>query len=215
MVWVTLWPSTIPYSYLGLFGTFLNYLVEHHHKWVCYMFWISWLIHIVEALYGIKLCQAKGITDPGVQFQWFVQTLLFGYASFGLLVSYKPAAKKQLHSKHWQAHSQPFHWALEWLQVPETSSKFPETFAKKHERPPGVQLGVLGSGAVGDDHGTVVAAQARPGRSRARGHDDKHGDTELCGVEQPKQAAKHASAHKNTAQSKERKKKALPIQHSD
>ncbi|NXB53301.1 TM254 protein, partial [Leucopsar rothschildi] len=93
--WVTLWPSTIPYSYLGLFGTFLNYLVEHHHKWVCYMFWISWLIHIVEALYGIKICQAKGITDPGVQFQWFVQTLLFGYASFGLLVSYKPAAKKQ------------------------------------------------------------------------------------------------------------------------
>uniref|UniRef100_A0A8D2N4R2 Transmembrane protein 254 n=1 Tax=Zonotrichia albicollis TaxID=44394 RepID=A0A8D2N4R2_ZONAL len=93
--WVTLWPSTIPYSYLGLFGTFLNYLVEHHHKWVCYGFWISWLIHIVEALYGIKLCQAKGITDPAVQFQWFVQTLLFGYASFGLLVSYKPADKKQ------------------------------------------------------------------------------------------------------------------------
>ncbi|KAF2982893.1 hypothetical protein EK904_005828 [Melospiza melodia maxima] len=71
-------------------------------------FWISWLIHIVEALYGIKLCQsisflthfvfcyrAKGITDPAVQFQWFVQTLLFGYASFGLLVSYKPADKKQ------------------------------------------------------------------------------------------------------------------------
>ncbi|XP_030807069.1 transmembrane protein 254 [Camarhynchus parvulus] len=93
--WVTLWPSTIPYSYLGFFGTFLNYLVEHHHKWVCYGFWISWLIHIVEALYGIKLCQAKGITDPAVQFQWFVQTLLFGYASFGLLVSYKPADKKQ------------------------------------------------------------------------------------------------------------------------
>uniref|UniRef100_A0A8D2N4Q1 Transmembrane protein 254 n=1 Tax=Zonotrichia albicollis TaxID=44394 RepID=A0A8D2N4Q1_ZONAL len=91
--WVTLWPSTIPYSYLGLFGTFLNYLVEHHHKWVCYGFWISWLIHIVEALYGIKLCQAKGITDPAVQFQWFVQTLLFGYASFGLLVSYKKRNK--------------------------------------------------------------------------------------------------------------------------
>ncbi|NWR31113.1 TM254 protein, partial [Furnarius figulus] len=93
--WVTLWPSTIPYSYLGIFGTFLNYLVEHHHKWVCYMFWVSWLIHIVEALYGIKLCQSKGITDPSVQFQWFVQTLLFGYASFGLLVAYKPSAKKQ------------------------------------------------------------------------------------------------------------------------
>ncbi|NXX50874.1 TM254 protein, partial [Tricholaema leucomelas] len=93
--WVTLWPSTIPYSYLGVFGTFLNYLVENHHKWVCYGFWVSWLIHIVEALYGIKLCQSKGITDPAVQFQWFVQTLLFGYASFGLLVSYKPSTKKQ------------------------------------------------------------------------------------------------------------------------
>ncbi|KAK4821565.1 hypothetical protein QYF61_022225 [Mycteria americana] len=57
-------------------------------------FWVSWLIHIVEAFYGVKLCQSKGITDPAIQFQWFVQTLLFGYASFGLLVSYKPSAKK-------------------------------------------------------------------------------------------------------------------------
>ncbi|KAM4669696.1 transmembrane protein 254 [Amazona ochrocephala] len=93
--WVSLFPSTIPYSYLGVFGTFLNYLVENHHKWVCYGFWVSWLIHVVEAFYGVKMCQSKGITDPAVQFHWFLQTLLFGYASFGLLVSYKPAAKKQ------------------------------------------------------------------------------------------------------------------------
>ncbi|KAM4897160.1 transmembrane protein 254 [Sylvia borin] len=93
--WVALLPSTIPYNYLGLFGTFLNYLVEHHHKWVYSGFWISWLIHIVEALCCVKLCQAKGITDPAVQFHWFVQTLFFGYASLGLLLSYKPAAKKQ------------------------------------------------------------------------------------------------------------------------
>ncbi|NWU51927.1 TM254 protein, partial [Dromas ardeola] len=93
--WVTLWPSTIPYNYLGIFGTFLNYLVKNYHKWVCYGFWVSWLIHVVEAFYSVKLCQSKGITDPAVQFHWFIQTLLFGYASFGLLVSYKPSAKKQ------------------------------------------------------------------------------------------------------------------------
>ncbi|XP_068544573.1 transmembrane protein 254 [Anas acuta] len=92
--WVTLGPSTIPYSYLGPFGTFLRYIAEHYHTWVCYAFYVSWLIHLVEALYGIQLCQSKGITDPAVQFHWFVQTLLFGYASFGLLVSYKPTAKK-------------------------------------------------------------------------------------------------------------------------
>ncbi|NXA42452.1 TM254 protein, partial [Eudromia elegans] len=92
--WVTLSPATIPYTYLGVFGSFLNYLVENYHKWVCYGFWVSWLIHIVEAFYGVKLCQTKGITDPAVQFQWFIQTLLFGYASFGLLVSYKPPIKK-------------------------------------------------------------------------------------------------------------------------
>lgn len=34
--WVTLSPSTIPYSYLGLFGDFLRYLVDNYHKWVCY-----------------------------------------------------------------------------------------------------------------------------------------------------------------------------------
>ncbi|NWX85600.1 TM254 protein, partial [Nothoprocta ornata] len=92
--WVTLSPSTIPYTYLGVFGSFLNFLVKNYHKWVCYGFWVSWLIHIVEAFYGVKLCQTKGITDPAVQFQWFIQTLLFGYASFGLLVSYKPPIKK-------------------------------------------------------------------------------------------------------------------------
>ncbi|XP_032047492.1 transmembrane protein 254 [Aythya fuligula] len=92
--WVTLGPSTIPYSYLGPFGTFLRHIAEHYHTWVCYAFYVSWLIHLVEALYGVKLCQSKGITDPAVQFHWFVQTLLFGYASFGLLVSYKPTAKK-------------------------------------------------------------------------------------------------------------------------
>lgn len=34
--WVTLGPSTIPYSYLGPFGTFLRYIAEHYHTWVCY-----------------------------------------------------------------------------------------------------------------------------------------------------------------------------------
>lgn len=34
--WVTLGPSTIPYSYLGLFGTFLRHIAEHYHTWVCY-----------------------------------------------------------------------------------------------------------------------------------------------------------------------------------
>ncbi|XP_068255957.1 transmembrane protein 254 isoform X2 [Nyctibius grandis] len=92
--WVALWPSTIPYSSLGIFGSFLNYFVENYHKWVCYGFCITWLIHLVEAFYSVKLCESKGITDPAIQFQWFVQTLFFGYASFGLLVCYKPSAKK-------------------------------------------------------------------------------------------------------------------------
>ena len=36
------------------------------------------------------LCRAKGIAGPTTRFLWFVQTILFGFASLGLLIKYKP-----------------------------------------------------------------------------------------------------------------------------
>ncbi|KFP88640.1 PREDICTED: transmembrane protein 254, partial [Apaloderma vittatum] len=92
--WLVLSPATIPYNYMPAVGDFLLYAVKNYHTLITYAFWGSLLIHVVEAFYCISLCEAKGITDSSAQFQWFIQTLLFGYASFGILVCYQPPAKK-------------------------------------------------------------------------------------------------------------------------
>uniref|UniRef100_A0ACB8F875 Uncharacterized protein n=1 Tax=Sphaerodactylus townsendi TaxID=933632 RepID=A0ACB8F875_9SAUR len=92
--WVVISPATIPYDYLGPLGTFTHYLVENHKLWLKVGYGIAWLIHISEALYALKLCRDKGITDPLTQFRWAVQTLLFGIASLYYLLSYKPPRKK-------------------------------------------------------------------------------------------------------------------------
>uniref|UniRef100_A0A674IH90 Transmembrane protein 254 n=1 Tax=Terrapene triunguis TaxID=2587831 RepID=A0A674IH90_9SAUR len=89
--WAVFLPSTIPYENLGPFGHFTKYLVDNHPK----LFWLAWGIHIAEALYSIKLCKTKGITDSSVQRRWFIQTFLFGIASLSHLLAYKPPPKKQ------------------------------------------------------------------------------------------------------------------------
>uniref|UniRef100_A0A674IJE5 Transmembrane protein 254 n=1 Tax=Terrapene triunguis TaxID=2587831 RepID=A0A674IJE5_9SAUR len=88
-------PSTIPYENLGPFGHFTKYLVDNHPKLLYNGFWLAWGIHIAEALYSIKLCKTKGITDSSVQRRWFIQTFLFGIASLSHLLAYKPPPKKQ------------------------------------------------------------------------------------------------------------------------
>ncbi|XP_048362574.1 transmembrane protein 254-like [Sphaerodactylus townsendi] len=88
--WTVFSPETFPYDYLGPIGTFTNYLVTNHKIYVDIGYAIVWLIHIAEALYSIKLCRDKGITDPLTQFQWVVQTFCFGLTSFFHLLIYDP-----------------------------------------------------------------------------------------------------------------------------
>ncbi|XP_044880257.1 transmembrane protein 254 isoform X2 [Mauremys mutica] len=76
--WTVFLPSTIPYENLGQLGHFTKYLVDNHPKLLYNGFWLAWGIHIAEALYSIKLCKIKGITDSSVQRRWFIQTFLFG-----------------------------------------------------------------------------------------------------------------------------------------
>nr|XP_032642273.1 transmembrane protein 254 isoform X4 [Chelonoidis abingdonii] len=75
--WTVFLPSTIPYENLGQFGHFTKYLVDKHPRLLYNGFWLAWGIHIAEALYSIKLCKTKGITDSSVQRRWFIQTFLF------------------------------------------------------------------------------------------------------------------------------------------
>nr|XP_006114472.1 transmembrane protein 254 [Pelodiscus sinensis] len=93
--WAVFLPSTIPYHNLGPLGHLTKYLVDNHPKLLYNGFWLAWGIHIAEALYSIKLCKIKGITDPSVQCRWFIQTFFFGLASLSHLLAYKPPPKKQ------------------------------------------------------------------------------------------------------------------------
>ncbi|XP_060096749.1 transmembrane protein 254-like [Heteronotia binoei] len=88
--WTVFSPETFPYDFLGPVGTFTKFLVEHHKIYVDIAYAIVWLIHIVEALYCIKLCRDKGITDRSTQFQWVIQTFCFGGTSIIYLLLYTP-----------------------------------------------------------------------------------------------------------------------------
>ncbi|XP_060130986.1 transmembrane protein 254 [Zootoca vivipara] len=91
--WTVLSPSTIPYGYLGPLGTFTKYLVENHKTLLNTGYFVAWLVHIGEALYALKLCKLKGITDPSTQHRWLLQTFLFGMGSLYYLLAYNPRKK--------------------------------------------------------------------------------------------------------------------------
>uniref|UniRef100_A0A8C5SJS2 Transmembrane protein 254 n=1 Tax=Laticauda laticaudata TaxID=8630 RepID=A0A8C5SJS2_LATLA len=88
-------PLTIPYDSLGPLGRFTRYLQENHRTVFHGGYAVTWLIHIGEACLSIWLCNKKGITESKTQLMWFVQTLLFGFASLYFLVVYKPPKKAQ------------------------------------------------------------------------------------------------------------------------
>ncbi|KAF7652577.1 hypothetical protein LDENG_00095130 [Lucifuga dentata] len=88
-------PEKIPYESLGLFGTFSRNLVDNHAD-IMYKGWVAgWIVHFFEAIIAMRLCSQKGITDTATSFLWFIQTLLFGFASLALLIKYDPKHPKQ------------------------------------------------------------------------------------------------------------------------
>ncbi|XP_029465345.1 transmembrane protein 254 [Rhinatrema bivittatum] len=96
-MWTVFWPTQIPFQHLGPAGSLIKYLVDYHYKWLYWGFWTACGIHVAEALYSFRLCNAKGITDNQAQVQWVLQTMLFGMASLFLLQSYKPEKLKKRH----------------------------------------------------------------------------------------------------------------------
>lgn len=95
--WTVFWPQQVPYDSLGPLGAFTKNLVNEHYGILYKGWWIVWVIHTVEALVALKICSDKGIDSSFARLLWFSQTLLFGFASLGLLLKYKPdrRAKQQ------------------------------------------------------------------------------------------------------------------------
>ncbi|KAM4032305.1 transmembrane protein 254 [Anomaloglossus baeobatrachus] len=93
--WTVFWPAQVPYEQLGPLGSVAQYMVKNYYIVLYYGYWVSWGIHIAEALYSLRLCSSKGITDSGARVLWFIQTFLFGIASLSLLLTYKPGKKRR------------------------------------------------------------------------------------------------------------------------
>ncbi|XP_054839747.1 transmembrane protein 254 [Eublepharis macularius] len=93
--WVVFSPETMPHDYLGPLGTFTKYLVENHKLYLDVGYAATWAVHVLEAIYAVKLCWDKGITDLSTQFWWGVQTFLFGFASIMHLLLYEPPKDKR------------------------------------------------------------------------------------------------------------------------
>ncbi|XP_078284516.1 transmembrane protein 254 isoform X1 [Rhinoraja longicauda] len=89
------WPQSIPYKSLGLWGNLSKHLVDNYHPLLFTGYRLAWLIHVAEALYSIKLCSDKGITNSCTRIKWVLQTLLFGFTSLQHLLSYKPEQKEK------------------------------------------------------------------------------------------------------------------------
>uniref|UniRef100_A0A9J8AN21 Transmembrane protein 254 n=1 Tax=Cyprinus carpio carpio TaxID=630221 RepID=A0A9J8AN21_CYPCA len=57
---------------------------------LCFRWFMTWVIHLFEALFALKLCSDKGIDSTSARLLWVAQTFLFGLGSLGLLIKYKP-----------------------------------------------------------------------------------------------------------------------------
>ncbi|KAM6956373.1 transmembrane protein 254 [Aplochiton taeniatus] len=88
-------PGKIPYENLGPLGSLSKNLVNNHSGLLYKGWWAAWAVHVVEALVAMRVCSAKGIDASGTRLLWFVQTVLFGFASLGLLLKYNPNRPKQ------------------------------------------------------------------------------------------------------------------------
>ncbi|KAM9848099.1 transmembrane protein 254 [Aulostomus maculatus] len=88
-------PEIIPCQYLGLFGSFLRYLVDNHSGIMYKGWWLALGIHVIESLVSLNVCSNKGINSTSTRLLWFFQTFLFGFASLGLLLKYDPERPKQ------------------------------------------------------------------------------------------------------------------------
>ncbi|CAB1343464.1 unnamed protein product [Coregonus sp. 'balchen'] len=75
--WTVFWPQQVPYVKLGPLGTLSRYLVDNHHS--------------------LMYKGDKGVDGTRTRCLWFVQTVLFGFASLGLLLKYKPDHRPKQH----------------------------------------------------------------------------------------------------------------------
>uniref|UniRef100_A0A8C1YSE0 Transmembrane protein 254 n=1 Tax=Cyprinus carpio TaxID=7962 RepID=A0A8C1YSE0_CYPCA len=88
--WMVFWPQDVLYGLLGPLGALAKYFVDYHYPVMYYGWFMTWVIHLFEALFALKLCSDKGIDSTSARLLWVAQTFLFGLGSLCLLIKYKP-----------------------------------------------------------------------------------------------------------------------------
>ncbi|XP_050982195.1 transmembrane protein 254 isoform X2 [Labeo rohita] len=89
--------TDVPYGSLGPLGALAKHLVDNHYPLLYYGWFLMWVIHLFESLFAMKICSDKGIDSTSTRLLWFAQTFLFGFASLGLLLKYKPDGRSKRH----------------------------------------------------------------------------------------------------------------------
>nr|XP_055025682.1 transmembrane protein 254 [Misgurnus anguillicaudatus] len=95
--WVVFWPQDVPYDSLGPLGALAKHFVDYHYSVIYYGWFLTWVVHLFEACFALKVCSEKGIDSTSTRLMWFGQTFLFGFASLGLLIKYKPGGRSKRH----------------------------------------------------------------------------------------------------------------------
>ncbi|KAK2896203.1 hypothetical protein QQF64_006472 [Cirrhinus molitorella] len=95
LTWMVFWPQDVPYGSLGPLGAVAKHFVDYHYALLYYGWFLLWPIHFCEALFAMKICSDKGIDSTSTRLLWFAQTFLFGFASLGLLLKYKPDGRSK------------------------------------------------------------------------------------------------------------------------
>ncbi|XP_042625509.1 transmembrane protein 254-like [Cyprinus carpio] len=55
--WTVFWPQDVPYGLLGPLGALAKYFVDYHYPVMYYGWFMTWVIHLFEALFALKLCR--------------------------------------------------------------------------------------------------------------------------------------------------------------
>ncbi|XP_038050353.1 transmembrane protein 254-like [Patiria miniata] len=85
------WPSIVPYAYLGPVGSLAKYLKDEYPAFLVFLAVSTVIVHFGEALYCMKMCGRKNISDS-YRVLWFLSTMAFGGASLKKLSKYKQGA---------------------------------------------------------------------------------------------------------------------------
>ncbi|ELU18392.1 hypothetical protein CAPTEDRAFT_227629 [Capitella teleta] len=87
-------PAYLPYAYLGPIGSLTRVLVDDYPSLVAFLFYTTWLLHVLEAYMAARLCSRLHLWSNNT-WKWVIQTFVFGVFSLRLLKAHERQLKRQ------------------------------------------------------------------------------------------------------------------------